>query len=75
MMLSRRRTQPAWTEVHLVLHKKARNAMARGAYDQDDERIHLGSPGLSGFDRGFNGSLLEQTKDRQCEERTEQKDQ
>jgi hypothetical protein len=27
--LSRRRTQPAWTEVHLVLHKKARNAMAR----------------------------------------------
>jgi hypothetical protein len=27
------------------------------------------------FDRAFNGSLLEQTKDRQCEERTEQKDQ
>jgi hypothetical protein len=30
---------------------------------------------VSGFDRGFNGALLEQTKDRQCEERTEQKDQ
>jgi hypothetical protein len=29
MMLSRRRTQPAWTEVHLVFHKNARNAMAR----------------------------------------------
>jgi hypothetical protein len=55
--------------------QKCQKCDGQNAYDQDDERIHLGSPGVSGFDRGFNGSLLEQSKDRQCEERAEQKDQ
>ena len=74
MMLSRRRTQPAWTEVHLVLHKNARNAMARAPMIRMMNEFISGLQ-CSGFDRGFNGALLEQTKDRQCEERTEQKDQ